>query len=102
MRITRRDFIQTTANASLAATGVLCGGCGNNVEVSPVLEATALGAGFLAGLGVGTWGSLDEVGATWRPRTVVEPSGRPSDRTAWLRARERSRGWIADLSAIEF
>jgi len=30
------------------------------VEVSPVREATALGAAFLAGLAVGTWGDLDE------------------------------------------
>ena len=45
------------------------------VEVSPVKEATTLGAAFLAGLAVGTWGSWDDIAATWRPRAVVEPDG---------------------------
>src|SRR6202008_4926664 len=30
------------------------------VEVSPVTEATTVGAGILAGLAVGTWSSLDD------------------------------------------
>ena len=38
------------------------------VEVSPVLEATTLGAGFLAGLATSVWGSLDDIAGSWRPR----------------------------------
>ena len=71
------------------------------VEVSPEREATTLGAGFLAGLAVGTWGGWDELAATWRPRTVVEP-GRALDRDRWREAVERAAGWEPDLSAISF
>lgn len=71
------------------------------VEVSPVREATTLGAAFLAGLAIGTWGGWDDVAATWAPRTVVEP-GAPLDREQWARAVERATGWIPDLSSIAF
>src|SRR3954452_12764843 len=45
------------------------------VEVSPVEEAPTLGAGFLAGLAVGTWPSLDSLGDTWKPVSRCEPAG---------------------------
>jgi glycerol kinase len=71
------------------------------VEVSPVLEATTLGAGFLAGLATSVWGGLDDIAGTWRPRAVVEP-GRPLDREQWAKAVERAAGWMPDLSALDF
>lgn len=71
------------------------------VEVSPVLEATTLGAAFLAGLAVGTWGGWDDVAATWQPRQVVEPARR-LDRERWREACRRASGWVPDLSALEF
>jgi glycerol kinase len=71
------------------------------VEVSPEREATTLGAGFLAGLAVGTWGGWDELAGTWRPRTVVAPV-RALDRDRWREAVERAAGWEPDLSAISF
>ncbi|MBA2283336.1 MAG: glycerol kinase [Acidimicrobiia bacterium] len=71
------------------------------VEVSPVLEATTLGAAFLAGLAIGTWGSLVEAASTWRPALVVEP-GPPTDRARWAQAIERAAGWIPELSAFDF
>ncbi len=71
------------------------------VEVSPVREATTLGAAFLAGLATGTWAGWDDVAATWRPRTTVEP-GPPLDREQWRRACERALGWIPELSGISF
>ncbi len=71
------------------------------IEVSPEREATTLGAGFLAGMAVGTWAGWDDVAATWRPRLVVDPAGElPRDR--WRDAVERSAGWEPDLSAISF
>jgi glycerol kinase len=72
-----------------------------NVEVSPVLEATTLGAAFLAGLAVDTWGSLAEAASTWRPAQVVEPSA-PTDRARWAEAVARAAGWIPELSAFDF
>ena len=51
------------------------------VEISPVREATTLGAAFLAGLAIGTWSGWDDIAATWRPRSTVEP-GEPSTASA--------------------
>ena len=74
---------------------------GRPVEVSPVREATTLGAGFLAGLAVGTWSGWDEIAAAWQPATRVEPK-RSTDRERWADAVERAAGWHADLSALDF
>ena len=71
------------------------------VEVSPVLEATTLGAGLLAGLATSVWGSLDDIAGSWRPRLVVEP-GAPLDRERWAKAVERAAGWMPDLSSLDF
>ncbi len=72
-----------------------------SVEVSPVLEATTLGAAFLAGLAVGTWRDEGELAATWSPRARVEPR-RKLDRDRWREARRRAAHWIPDLSAVDF
>jgi glycerol kinase len=64
-----------------------------------VIETTALGAAYLAGLGAGLWRSLDAVAA----RHAVERTFRPSADAAarsegyagWRRAVERARGWTA-------
>ena len=71
------------------------------VEVSPVREATTLGAAFLAGLAVGTWGSWDDIAATWSPRTVVAPAGQ-LDRERWRRAVDRAAEWFPELSSLSF
>jgi glycerol kinase len=71
------------------------------VEVSPVREATTLGAAFLAGLAVGTWRDEEELGATWSPRERVEPR-RKLDRERWREASRRAARWLPDLSAVDF
>ena len=71
------------------------------VEVSPITEATTLGAAFLAGLAVGTWAGWDDIAATWSPAVAVAP-GRTLDRERWQEARRRARGWEPDLSALDF
>jgi len=71
------------------------------IEVSPVLEATTLGAAFLAGLAVGTWSGWDDVAAAWSPRATVAPAG-PAQRERWAEARRRAAGWHGDLSALDF
>ena len=71
------------------------------VEVSPVVEATTLGAAFLAGLAVGTWSSFDDIAAAWSPRAVVEPAG-DAGRDRWAVARRRAAGWHGDRSALDF
>jgi glycerol kinase len=71
------------------------------VEVSPVIEATTLGAAFLAGLADGTWSGWDDIAATWRPAAAVEPASRP-DRDRWRRAVDRAAEWIPELSSVTF
>ncbi|HEY6531631.1 MAG TPA: FGGY-family carbohydrate kinase [Acidimicrobiales bacterium] len=71
------------------------------VEISPVVEATTLGAAFLAGLHLGTWAGWDDVAAAWSPLRVVEP-GVPLDRARWARAVERAGEWYPELTAIDF
>jgi glycerol kinase len=80
----------------------LADACDRPVEVSRELEATTLGAGYLAGLAVGTWGGLDEVADAWFPRAIVEPSGRDPGRDRWMEAVRRAGGWYPDLSAVSF
>ena len=84
-------FVQALADA-----------CDRPIEVSRQLEATTLGAGYLAGLATGAWGSLDEVAAAWSPQRTVEPSGRPAGRDLWREAVQRAGRWYPDLSGISF
>jgi len=62
-----------------------------------VLETTALGAGYLAGLAVGYWRDAADVAANWRVDRVFEPS-MSRDRAAelaacWEKAVARAKGW---------
>ena len=71
------------------------------IEVSPELEATTLGAGFLAGLAMGTWASEDDIAATWKADRTVEPVG-AFDRARWREACRRAEQWIPELSSLDF
>lgn len=87
-------FVQALANVT-----------GRTVEISPVRDATAVGAALLAGLEIGTWTTWDEIADTWRPTRVVEPDAdfdRDASRGQWKRAIERSKGWYAELTALDF
>ncbi len=76
------------------------------VEISPVVEATTLGAGLLAGLAVGTYASTEELADTFSPRRIVEPqgdaAGRATARERWLEARGKAEATIPELSGISF
>jgi glycerol kinase len=85
-----RTFVQLLANAT-----------GRAVETSAITEATTLGAAYLAGVGAGTWASLEEATADLQPRAVVEPTRR-SDRARWLEARERALRTVPELSDLDF
>ena len=66
------------------------------VERPAVVETTALGAAYLAGLAAGVYGSLDEVAAAWRLDRRFEPAMPAADRQrlleGWRRAVARVRG----------
>jgi glycerol kinase len=88
-------------SANPVFTQALADATQRRVELSPVTEATTLGAAFLAGMAVGVWKGLDDVAAAWSPRTVVSP-GRTTDRARWYAARERAQGWVPELSSLDF
>jgi glycerol kinase len=62
-----------------------------------IVETTALGAAYLAGLAIGFWSGLDEISRQWREEARFEPSmsadRRESLQHDWSRALERSREW---------
>jgi glycerol kinase len=78
---------------------------GRTISVSPVTEATTLGAAYLAGLAVGTWSDLDDIEALWSPMVSVDPSpsvDRDENRREWAKAVTRAAKWIPELSALDF
>ncbi len=63
-----------------------------------VLEATALGAAYLAGLAVGFWASTEELAALWQIDKTFEPKISADARAAklarWHKAVGQSRRWV--------
>ena len=63
-----------------------------------VLETTALGAAYLAGLAVGYWKSDADVTSNWRVDRRFEPAmsrERVAEmRRGWQKAVERAKGWV--------
>jgi glycerol kinase len=64
-----------------------------------MLESTAQGAAFLAGLGVGFWKAAAEIDRHWSAERVFEPHMEPARRAellaGWQRALERAKAWEA-------
>ena len=63
-----------------------------------VLETTALGAAYLAGLAVGFWQDAGDIARNWQVDRIFEPT-LPRDRAAemmgnWAKAVERSKRWV--------
>ena len=103
-----RDVVQTMpALTSLAVDG---GASANNllcqlqadqlgvpVERPEIVDTTALGAAFLAGLGTGVWESTEELRQTWHLDRRFEPQGdraaADAAHTRWREAVERAKGW---------
>jgi glycerol kinase len=70
------------------------------VERPRIVETTALGAAFLAGLGTGVWDSTDQLRETWQLDHRFEPTGDGDARrradaahARWTEAVQRSKGW---------
>ena len=65
-----------------------------------VIETTAMGAAFLAGLAVGVWKSHDEIESVWQADRVFEPRVDADQaehrRNRWNEALRRSLGWSED------
>jgi glycerol kinase len=73
---------------------------GAPLERPAVLEATALGAAALAGLGAGFWKDRSEIEASEVGISIFEPRMSADRRDAlydgWRRAVDRSREWVEE------
>jgi glycerol kinase len=104
-----RDVVETmppltslAVDGGASANDVLCQQqadvLGVKVQRPRIVDTTALGAAFMAGLGTGVWSSLDELRHTWQldreflpnPDKVEVLNGQYAK---WLDAVERSKGW---------
>ena len=75
---------------------------GKGVIRPAVLETTALGAAYLAGLAVDYWRSLDEIERLWRAERIFKPHMPPETRErlyrGWRAAVRRAMGWAKELA----
>jgi glycerol kinase len=64
-----------------------------------IIETTALGAAYLAGLGAGYWKGGDEIDAQWQAERIFEPRMARDQagqlRAQWHRALARAADWAA-------
>jgi glycerol kinase len=72
---------------------------GATVRRPCTLETTALGAGYLAGLGVGLWPDVETLSESWELdrefAPVTDAVSRDAMRAQWLAAVQRSKGWAS-------
>lgn len=71
------------------------------VDRPQVIETTALGAAYLAGLAVGVWDTKDELKASWKLQNRFEPAMEPTKAAkyykGWRKAVKHSMNWLNDL-----
>jgi glycerol kinase len=72
---------------------------GCDVVRPAVLETTALGAAYLAGLASGFWKDKADVARNWRENRRFRPGMDPAQReelyAGWKRAVARAKGWAS-------
>lgn len=103
------DAMESDSGISLTSLRVDGGACANNllmqfqsdilqvpVERPQIIETTALGAAYLAGLAVGFW-KKEEIKDGWNLdlqfKPEMEASSADSLYAGWLKAVERTKGW---------
>lgn len=73
---------------------------GTRVDRPEIIETTALGAAYLAGLAVGFWMSKEELASRWLLNRRFEPAMEEEKRAklykGWLKAVERTKDWEED------
>lgn len=106
-------IMQLESAITLKALKVDGGACANNflmqfqsdildvpVQRPVVIETTALGAAYLAGLATGYWGSREEIASNWAVSRTFTPDMGQAEREhltrGWEEAVKRSRGWAVD------
>jgi glycerol kinase len=95
-------FTSMKVDGGAAANDLLCqlqaDLLGVPVERPRIVETTALGAAFMAGLGTGVWDSTDDLRSSWQLDHTFTPDPAAADRTAaayalWQKGVERAKGW---------
>ncbi|MCC5920947.1 MAG: glycerol kinase GlpK [Cyclobacteriaceae bacterium] len=70
------------------------------VDRPKMIESTALGAAYLAGLAVGFWNSIDEIKELRESEKIFEPAANTKEIKKylkfWNKAVERSKAWVED------
>ena len=73
---------------------------GTRVLRPEIVETTALGAAYLAGLAVGFWKDKEEISRSWKLDTQYKASMSDYEREklhrGWKKAVERSKDWVAE------
>jgi glycerol kinase len=71
-----------------------------------VMETTAIGAAFAAGLAVGVWKDLDEISSLWAVAETYQPKMDSQDRSkywmGWQKAVTKSLGWVEEEEIDKF
>jgi len=71
---------------------------GMHVKRPQILETTAMGAAFLAGLSVGVWQDLEQISKMWKQEKKFSPNISREDSArmmeGWSRAVERAKEWV--------
>ena len=74
--------------------------CGVDVVRPKVIETTALGAAYAAGMAVGYWSGTEDVVANWQEGKRWTPSMEPAERDRtyrlWKKAVTRTLDWVDD------
>ena len=99
---TRGEVKELRIDGGAAANDFLCQFqadlLGLNVTRPQILETTAMGAAFLAGLAVGVWQDQAQIRNLWQEEKIFTPQISNSDAASlmedWSRAIERSKSWI--------
>lgn len=73
------------------------------VQRARIVETTALGAAYLAGLAVGYWESQEQIAALWQADATYTPH-MPASQSArlyrgWQAAVQRAKGWAMEVEA---
>ena len=99
---TRAEVKELRIDGGAAANDFLCQFqadlLGLNVTRPQILETTAMGAAFLAGLAVGVWQDQAQIGNLWQEEKIFTPQISKGNAASlmedWSRAIERSKSWI--------
>jgi glycerol kinase len=97
------DLKELRVDGGAAANNLLCQFQADLLDIPvrrpKVLETTALGAAYLAGLAVGYWGDREEISANWAMGRELLPQMSEDCRRklvmGWERAVDRSKSWAS-------